>query len=157
MRAVAVLGVALLLASCASSDPPREGRPELNRGTALIETDGPSALLYVVVAETEEQRAVAFAETTSLEDDEGLAFLYFQPTSAPFETESRFPLSVAFFDLDGEVLEVVDMEPCAPDAQTCPAYDPDGEYLGALSVNEGLFDRLRVDDGATIEIIPGSE
>jgi uncharacterized membrane protein (UPF0127 family) len=161
MRTMTIaLFLSLVLSSCAGSDPSPAGvedPSELNRGTALIDTDGASALLYVVVAETEAQREAAFASTASLEDDEGLAFLYFEPTTETFEMEGRFDLSVAFFDVDGVVVEVLDVEPCLTDGEECPTYDPGVSYLGALSVKEGVFDRIGVGEGAVVEIVPGTE
>jgi uncharacterized membrane protein (UPF0127 family) len=145
------------LSSCGGSPPATASTAELNRGTALIETDADSALLYVTVVETEEQRSIAFEETNSLDDDEGMAFLYYEPTEAPFVMEGRFPLSVAFFDLDGEVVASLDMDPCEPDAGAFPIYDPGVAYVGALAVNEGAFDRIGVEEGAVVEIVPGSE
>jgi uncharacterized membrane protein (UPF0127 family) len=156
----AALGVVILATSCSSSGSPTSERgdpPELNRGTALIETDGASALFYVSVAETAEQRARAFETTTSLEDDEGMAFLYFEPTSDPFVMEGSLALSVAFFDLDGEILEIVDAEPCGASSESCPTYDPGVAYTGALGVGRGVFERVDVHEGASVQIVPGSE
>jgi uncharacterized membrane protein (UPF0127 family) len=151
------LCLTLLLTSCSPSEAPggRDDPPELNRGTALVDTDGDSALFYVTVAETEEQRSAAFESTTSLDDDEGMAFLYFEPTTDAFEMQGSLPLSVAFFDEEGEVVDVADVAPCR--GEECPTYDPEVPYLGTLSVNSGVFERLGVDEGADVEIVPGSE
>ena len=149
-----------LLTACYGSDDPsaaRDEAPELNRGTALVETDGSSALFYVTVAETEEQRTQAFEDATSLEADEGMAFLYFEPTGEPFVTEGQLALSVAFFDADGTVLDVADMQPCPPDDGTCPTHDPGVPYQGALIVDEGGLAGIGVDESTHVEIVPGSE
>lgn len=148
--------VALSSLSCARQPEPT-GPPKLNRGTALVETEDGSALFYVRVAETEEQRELAFETTSDLERDQGLAFLYFEPTSAPFSMRARIALSVAFFDVEGEVSSVVDMKPCQDVATGCPTYDPGVTYLGALAVPEGAFEEFGVDEEAVVEIVPGSE
>lgn len=157
MRMVIAAGlVALSCASCAQGAQP-SGPPELNKGTALIETEDDTALLYVRVAETEEQRELAFETTSGLDDDEGLAFLYFEPTSEPFPMQGRIPLSVAFFDVDGKVSAVLDMCACHDLPTGCRTYDPGVTYLGTLAVAKGGFDRLGVAEGAVVEIVPGSE
>lgn len=149
----------LALTACSSSTPSTgpEEVAELNRGTALIETEGPSALLYVTIAETAEQRSVAFEDAPSLHDDEGLAFLYFEPTNEEFTTESSVPLSLAFFDVDGRVLAMVDVDACPRRGESCPVYDPGVTYLGVLGVADGLFEQIGVEEGAVVEIVPGSE
>jgi uncharacterized membrane protein (UPF0127 family) len=158
MRArAATLILVLFLTSCAGSGTPGDEAPELNRGTALVETDGASALLYVTIAETAEQRAAAFARTTSLDDDEGLAFLYFEPTDEAFRMEGRLALSGAFFDVDGEILEMGELGACRGRLEACPTYDPGVTYLGVLAVEEGVFERIGVEEGAVVEIVPGSE
>lgn len=154
----AAIMLSVALASCSDASPTAEGPPEINAGTVLIETDGSSDLLYVRIAETAAQRTEAFETTAALDDDEGLAFLYFEPTTDPFVMEGDIELSIAFFDLDGRIVEILDVEPCGGDEPAgCPAYDPGVAYSGALGVDRGGFDRLGVDEGAVIEIVPGSE
>jgi uncharacterized membrane protein (UPF0127 family) len=46
----------------------------------------------------------------------------------------------------------MDMEPCEEDP--CPVYDPGVSYWGALEVNQGAFDRLGVEEGDRITVVP---
>lgn len=63
------------------------------------------------------------------------------------------PLSIAYFDASGEILEVMDMPPCTKDP--CPSYDPGVAYTGALEVNRGFFDEAGVTPGWSVEVPAG--
>jgi uncharacterized protein len=162
MRKLGLVFVALALVTtaCYGSDddaPSSDVPPGSNRGTVLIDTDGESVLMYVLVTESEEQRSHGVTNRTSLPEDEGRVFLYFEPRTGEFQMEDTpIPLSIAFFDVDGEIVEILDAEPCG-DESACPTYDPGVEYMGALEVNAGAFERLGVAEGDTIEVVPGSE
>ena len=71
--------------------------------------------------------------------------------------DTLIPLSVAFFDEDGRILEILDMEPCPPETDPCPVFEPGVSYLGALEVNQGAFEEAGVEVGDMIEIVPGAE
>jgi uncharacterized protein len=60
------------------------------------------------------------------------------------------PLSIAFFDRSGTVVAVLDMPPCKQ--QSCPSYDPEVAYRGALEVNKGFFDRVGLKKGWQIQL-----
>ena len=55
------------------------------------------------------------------------------------------PLSIAFYDEDGQILRILEMEPCRADPW--PLYDPGLSYAGALVVNQGAFARWGVREG----------
>ena len=63
------------------------------------------------------------------------------------------PLSIAYFDERGEIVAVLDMEPCTADP--CPSYDPGVGYSGALEVNRGFFDDAGVTPGWSVELPAG--
>jgi uncharacterized membrane protein (UPF0127 family) len=142
----------------ATSGSATSGSPEFDNGTVLIDTEGESVLMHVLVAENEEQHAYGLMNRESLPQDEGMVFLFFEPRELGFwMKDTLIPLSVAFFDGDGRILEILDMEPCPPDEVVCPTYDPGVTYMGALEVNRGAFERLGVAEGDVIEVVPGSE
>ena len=158
---------ALILVGCSDSSngndgasepqatrPP--GSPEFARGRVLIDTEGNSVLIDVDVAETDEQRAFGLMKRESLPDDEGMLFVFFEETASAFTMRNTLiPLSIAFFDLDGEIVKILDMEPC--EAEPCPSYDPGVTYRGALEVNEGAFDEWGVEMGDMVNPLPRSE
>jgi uncharacterized protein len=113
-------------------------------------------LVDVDVAETDEQRAFGLMQRESLPDDEGMLFVFFEDSVSAFTMRNTLiPLSIAFFDFDGEILKILDMEPC--EAEPCPSYDPGVTYRGALEVNQGAFDEWGVEVGDKINPLPRSE
>ena len=132
------------------------GSPEFARGRVLIDTEGNSVLIDVDVAETDEQRAFGLMKRESLPEDEGMLFVFFEETASAFTMRNTLiPLSIAFFDFDGEIVKILDMEPC--EAEPCPSYDPGVTYRGALEVNQGAFDEWNVEMGDTVNPLPRSE
>ena len=132
------------------------GSPEFARGRVLIDTGGNSVLVDVDVAETDEQRAFGLMQRESLPDGEGMLFVFFEDSTSAFTMRNTLiPLSIAFFDFDGEILKILDMEPC--EGEPCPSYDPAVTYRGALEVNQGAFDEWGVEIGDKINPLPRSE
>jgi uncharacterized membrane protein (UPF0127 family) len=158
---------ALILVGCSDSSngnneesepqatrPP--GSPEFARGRVLIDTGGNSVLINVDVAETDEQRAFGLMHRESMPNDEGMLFVFFEETTSAFTMRNTLiPLSIAFFDFDGEIVKILDMEPC--EAEPCPSYDPGVTYRGALEVNQGAFDEWGVEIGDSVNPLPRSE
>jgi uncharacterized protein len=150
--------IAGFLASCGNGDPGREtqarlppGAPEFPKDRALIDTGEESMLIDVEVAETEEQRQFGLMHRDSLPADQGMIFIFFRDTQGPFWMKNtRIPLSIAFFDLNGRIVKILDMEPC--EANPCPLYDPGVTYRGALEVNRGAFDRWGVEEGDFVRL-----
>ncbi len=150
VRAKALLVVlALALAACAEEAPnhPLAG----NRIWVRIRTDrGPLELTNLEVARTPEARAAGLMGRTSLARDEGMAFLFEGPTNAPFwMKDTLIPLSIAFWDEGGLIVDILDMQPCRQDP--CPLYRASGSYVGAIEMNLGFFDRHGVSIGDRIE------
>lgn len=123
----------------------------LTQKTAIIETDDEPVMLTVEIAETEEDRAKGLMGRTSLPDDHGMVFIFFEKHSGGFWMKNTLiPLSIAFFDQEGDILEILDMEPCEKDP--CPSYDPGVPYWGALEVERGAFDDWGVSVGDRISM-----
>jgi uncharacterized membrane protein (UPF0127 family) len=121
------------------------------RSTALLDTDEGSVLIDVEVAETDEQRRLGLMHRKSLDEQSGMVFVFFEPTKGGFWMKNTLiPLSIAFFDVDGEILKILDMEPC--EADPCLSYDPGVTYRGALEVNQGAFEEWDVDEGDFIRL-----
>jgi len=135
---------------CPSPTAPQPG-PTFGTGRALIDTDEGSVLVDLEVAERDEQRFRGLMFRECLPADSGMAFVYFDETSGGFYMkDTLIPLSIAFFDDEGTILEILDMEPCEEDP--CEIYDPGVAYFGALEVNQGAFQRWGVEEGDRITI-----
>jgi uncharacterized protein len=164
-RLPALLFALLLVAACSNSQEAGVGEPEATRspdapefarGRVLIDTGAESVLIDVDVAETDEQRAFGLMKRESLPEDEGMLFVFFEDSNSAFTMRNTLiPLSIAFFDFEGKILKLLDMEPC--EAEPCPAYDPGVTYRGALEVNQGAFEEWGVEEGSIVNPLPRSE
>lgn len=155
-RLVLVVVTAFLLGSCYSSsdeahDELPEGSPTFARGNAVIETDEGSVLVRAEVAETPEQHQFGLMHRTSLPEDGGMVFVFFEEQTGGFWMKNTLiPLSIAFFDVNGNIVRILDMEPCRKDP--CPTYEPGAPYMGALEVNQGAFEEWGVEEGDEINL-----
>jgi uncharacterized protein len=154
---IAVLG--LFVASCGSNGDGEVSAsrrrpspsPTFAMATVLLEGDGGSTLLQVEVAETDEQRALGLMQRESLPEDHGMVFVFFETHRGSFWMKNTLiPLSIAFFDVDGKIRKILDMEPCKADP--CPSYDPGVSYMGALEVNQGSFDTWGIEEGDFVRL-----
>ena len=117
----------------------------------LIDTGEGSVLIDAEKAETPEQHSLGLMHRTSLPAEAGMVFLFFQERTGGFWMKNTLiPLSIAFFDEKGEIVRILDMEPCRADP--CEVYDPGTSYSGALEVNQGAFDRWGVAEGDRITV-----
>ncbi|MDQ3708393.1 MAG: DUF192 domain-containing protein [Actinomycetota bacterium] len=152
-----LLVMLLLVAACSSAAPEGEAASAANAGAGASASDGHTVALtlsgpgsqhtlQVEVADDPEERSRGLMDRTELAADGGMVFRFPSDTDGGFWMKNtRIPLSIAFFNRRGEILRVLDMEPCSADP--CPTYDPEVAYRGALEVNQGYFDELGVEEG----------
>jgi uncharacterized membrane protein (UPF0127 family) len=154
MRTPAALFVCLLLLvtpQCAGGDSGDDAGARPAGPTAVIETDDGPVRIAVEVADTDEERQRGLMHRKSLPEDAGMVFVFPGETSGGFWMKNTLiPLSIAFYDADGKILRILDMEPCRADP--CKVYDPGVAYRGALEVNQGAFGRWGVSEGDTITL-----
>ncbi|MGH2591663.1 MAG: DUF192 domain-containing protein, partial [Actinomycetota bacterium] len=128
-----LISVVLTLGGCSEPAPEPSGT---ERAQIVIEADGGTVRLDVEVADDADERQVGLMGRTSLEEDAGMVFVFPEPTAASFwMKDTLIPLSIAFWNDDGAVAAILDMEPC--EADPCPSYDPGVEFTFALEVNQG--------------------
>ena len=158
-RMLRLLLAVVCLVSLAACDYGSDGRGEaaqpasnLRRGKAIIDTGEESMLIDVEVAETPQERARGLMGRKSLPQDHGMVFIFFEETSGGFWMKNTLiPLSIAFFDEEGKILEILDMKPCRKDP--CRVYDPGVTYWGALEVNQGAFEKWGAEEGDRISVV----
>ncbi len=120
--------------------------PEARVPTVVIETADGEVLVPVEVADSADEREVGLMNRESLPEDAGMIFLFDDDSSGGFwMKDTLIPLSIAFADADGVILNILDMEPCETDP--CEIYDPGVTYRSALEVNQGAFSRWGVEEG----------
>jgi uncharacterized protein len=87
----------------------------------------------------------------SLPEDRGMLFIFEQPKKASFwMRNTKIPLSIAFIDSAGKILEIKSMDPL--DETVVPSESDEVAY--ALEVNQGWFARHGILSGAKIDGIP---
>ena len=139
--ALAALLALALLAGCGGGEGLR----------VVIVTPEGERTVEVEVADSEDERARGLMGRESLDVDAGMVFVFPAETSGPFWMKNTLiPLSIAFYDEDGRILRILDMEPCRRDP--CPLYDPGVFYRGALEVNRGAFRDWAVGEGDTLTL-----
>jgi uncharacterized protein len=144
-----LIAVVLALAGCSEPAPEPSGT---ERAQVVIEADGGTVRLDVEVADDADERQVGLMGRTSLEEDAGMVFVFPEPTAASFwMKDTLIPLSIAFWNDDGAVAAILDMEPC--EADPCPSYDPGVEFTFALEVNQGFFDDHGVAIGDRVRLV----
>ena len=169
MRRLSVLAVAWLAiagvacasgspsddASAAPEAPASDDSPTASRrpGSFLsIRTaSGQAATLHVDIADDEGERAQGLMGVEELPSDQGMAFVWDEPSSGSFwMKDTPLPLSIAFWDTDGRVIALFDMQPCTADP--CPTYGPDEPFIGAVEANLGWFEEHGVAVGDHVEL-----
>jgi len=130
----------LLLACCGAYAWADEALPEI-----VLEIKGHK--LTAEVAATEPQRATGLMHRRMLPENRGMLFVF--PYTAPqnfWMMNTYIPLSIAFLDENGTIVNIADMKPLTTDSHssTKPA-----QY--ALEMNQGWFAKRGIKPGARVE------
>ena len=110
---------------------------------------GPHALKVEVVS-TDADRARGLMHRKSLGRDAGMLFIFDEPAyHSMWMQNTLIPLSVAFIDTQGTILNILDMEP-----QTLDAHVSAGPSIYAIEVNKGWFAEKKVKAGDKVTGLP---
>ncbi len=114
-----------------------------------------SATLNTEVASTTEQREKGLMFRTSLADNDAMIFLMPRVMRAHFWMKNTLiPLSVAFIDKNGVILEIHDMQPAAPSLpdSAIPVTNSESDQVAyALETNLHWFSLNNIKPGTKIE------
>ena len=103
--------------------------------------------LRAEVANTEDTRRQGLMFRDRLGDNTGMIFLYPETeVTAMWMKNTRIPLSVAFIDVGGRILNIEDMVPFSEDA-----HGSRGPAAYALEVNRGWFSKRGIKTGDRVE------
>jgi uncharacterized membrane protein (UPF0127 family) len=106
--------------------------------------------LKVELAQTDEQRQQGLMFRKSLGRNDGMLFVFDEPAyHAMWMKNTLIPLSVAFIDRNGEILNVLDMEP-----QTLDTHMAAGPAVYAIETNKGWFAERKVKAGDKVTGLP---
>lgn len=105
----------------------------------VYDADGIACGLCLWRADTEAERRRGLMGVTDLEGAAGMAFVFDAPSSGGFwMKDTLIPLDVAFYDANGDFLDVDSMEPCPDGTVDCPVYGGATDYTLAIEVPAGL-------------------
>jgi len=121
---------------------------EEKKGYALLMIKGKKLNAQVARTEREKARGLMFRE--SLGQDEGMLFVYEREEILSFWMKNTpLPLSIAFIDQQGKIVDIQDMEPFS--LRTHFSARP-AQY--ALEVNKGWFQRNGINVGDLVKFPP---
>ncbi len=137
------LAFSLLALFCAGEALPQEAK-------ALLQLTVKGKKIQVEVARTEEEKGKGLMFREKLGKDDGMLFVYDREEILTFWMKNTpLPLSIAFLDKKGKIVDIQDMEPFSvrTHASALPA-----KY--ALEMNQGWFRKNGVKVGDVVQI-PG--
>jgi len=106
--------------------------------------------IVVEVAATPERRSLGLMNRFSLQPDHGMLFVFDYPEPQAFWMKNTFiPLSIAFIDADGRIVNIEDMRP-----QDESTHWSRGIALYALEMKQGWFAGKKIAAGDVIKGLP---
>ncbi len=144
---LAAAAFALLAAPMPASAQAPDGKPQSLPVTNL--KVGPHAIA-AEVASTPDQRSLGLMYRFSLPADRGMLFVFPEPQPLAFWMRNTYiPLSIAFIDAEGRILNVAEMEP-----RSDATHPSRGEALYALEMRKGWFADRGVGPGTRLTGLP---
>ncbi|MBS0307763.1 MAG: DUF192 domain-containing protein [Proteobacteria bacterium] len=139
---IAALTTLALATSISHAQSARQFRViPLNIGIHLIQAE---------VAATQAQREQGLMFRENMAPNEGMVFLFNEPTSVcMWMKNTLLPLSVAFLDEEGKIVNIEDMAP-----QTTTSHCAKKNVKYALEMNLGWFRQKNLKPGTRIEGLP---
>jgi uncharacterized membrane protein (UPF0127 family) len=106
--------------------------------------------LRVEIAASDPQRMQGLMYRKKLGRDDGMLFVFDEPAyQSMWMKNTLIPLSVAFIDGEGRILNILDMEP-----QTLETHTSAGPAVYAIETNKGWFEENRVKPGEKVTGLP---
>ena len=106
--------------------------------------------LKVEVVRTDEERARGLMFREKLDREAGMLFIFDEPAyHSMWMKNTLIPLSVAFVDAQGTILNILDMEP-----QTLDSHMSAGPSIYAIETNKGWFAGKRIKAGDKVAGLP---
>jgi uncharacterized membrane protein (UPF0127 family) len=110
-----------------------------------------AATRCALLADDPDERRLGLMGQQDLRGYDAMVFRFDEPTDTTFTMrDTLIPLSIAFFDEEGQLVSTADMDPCPPGTEDCPSYEADGPFLHALEVARGGLPGIGVEPGARL-------
>ena len=117
----------------------------------VVRNDGATFRLEVELADGPDQRSRGLMFRQSLPDSAGMLFRYAFDTRGGFWMQNTYvPLSIAFIDGDGRIVDILEMEPLTTEVHT-----PRVAYRWALEVHQGWYEAHGVGGGDLVRLVDG--
>jgi hypothetical protein len=134
---LAAMPLALMLAATAS----------LGAELSTVELSIKGHRIVAEVAATVHARTIGLMNRFSLQPDHGMLFVFDEPQPQAFWMKNTYiPLSIAFIDAGGRIVNIEDMAP-----QTETMHPSRGPVLYALEMKKGWFAQRGIEIGARVE------
>jgi uncharacterized membrane protein (UPF0127 family) len=115
----------------------------------IISSDGTRTELQVEIADEEAELERGLMERTALAEDAGMLFVYPREQTLSFWMRNTLiPLSIAYIDAEGRIVDIQDMQPL--DEETPHFSAEPAQY--ALEVNQGFFAEHSIGVGDIVEL-----
>ena len=125
----------LLVSSFAATFLPTSSVAQVNKDLPIIDLTIKTAKLKAEVAADGNSRTIGLMNRFSLKPDQGMIFVFVQSEPLAFWMRNTFvPLSIAYIDSKGVIVNIVDMKP--QDESTHPSAGP---AMFALEMKQGWF------------------
>ncbi len=128
-------------------------RQPANRQPALPMLTIEGKTVQVEMATTPGQRSHGLMGRTQLPLDNGMLFVYEHELIPAFWMKNTLiPLSAAFIDVQGKIVDIHDMQP-----QSLEQHSPTTKILYVLETNQGWFARNRITVGHSVKGLPAAD
>lgn len=140
LLAVGVIGS---LTACATSSA------NTSQALCLQAEEGGNVLVQAELARDFASRARGLMQRIELDQHAGMLFYYPQAEYRAFWMyQTLIPLDIAYLSDDGEILQVITMQPCASDDPSeCQSYPSSSAARAALELNAGAFAQFGISEG----------
>lgn len=121
------------------------------RSAELVDVNIGDAKLAVEIVATPETRGKGLMNRKELKKDHGMLFVFERENQVSFWMKNTsIPLSIAYINKHGEIVEIYDLEPFSLESVTSKR----SSILYALEVNRGYFSTKGITVGDTISLDP---
>ena len=135
MKLRSLLPVSWLIAAMLLSVMPLVASAQVNKGLPIVEFSIKNVKLKAEIAADNNTRSTGLMNRFSLAPDHGMLFVFGQSEPLAFWMKNCFiPLSIAYIDAKGVIVNIVDMKP--QDESTYPSGAP---AMFALEMKQGWF------------------
>jgi uncharacterized membrane protein (UPF0127 family)/predicted small secreted protein len=132
-------------ASGGGSENPGEATTSEPRIVTINASGGERVEVRVEIADDLSEQSRGLMYRTALAEDRGMLFVYPDEEELSFWMKNTLiPLSIAFIDSEGRIVDIQDMKPLDDDPPHYVSAEP-AQY--ALEVNEGFFEERGVEVG----------